>query len=1005
MKKAFFPLVLLIFTASGFAGLIYESIWSHYLKLFLGHAAYAQTLVLAIFMGGMAVGAWWCSRISARWKDPLFAYGIIEALIGLAALAFHWVFNAVTDYAFAQVIPAIGNPAGVQAFKWTLAAALILPQSILLGMTFPLLTAGVVRLRPERAGHAVAMLYFTNSLGAGVGVLASGFYFIEAAGLPGTLIASGIINLGVAGAVMLLPGRARPAAAAWSAAAAPAQAAAANPRTVRLLLAVAALTGASSFMYEIGWIRMLALVLGSSTHAFELMLSAFILGLAFGGFWVRKRIDATGDTMRLLGFVQLAMGIAALATLPVYGGSFYAMQWLVQSLTPSEGGYAAFNIASHGIAMAVMFPAAFCAGMTLPLLTKTLLRLGAGERAIGQVYAANTAGSIAGILAAVHIGLPLLGVKGLIMAGAAIDLALAVVLLGLAPVRLRHAYAALAATVAVVAVAATAGFRLDAHHMASGVYRLGGLLSDQTKLLMHEDGKTTTVSVTLHNDLYSLRNNGKSDGSVSADANKERTGDEVTMTLVAALPLLMMPEARHVANIGFGTGVTAHALLAGERLEVLDTIEIEPAVVRGARHLLPHNERAFNDPRSRVHIEDAKTFFSTQNARYDIIVSEPSNPWVSGVAGLFSLEFYRHVRRHLKEGGLFVQWIQLYEFSPQLLASAVAALSPAFSDYEIWIANEGDLIVVAANGGRVPDLKAAALSHPPMAATLGRINIRNLDDLNLHRIGGRRTMEAYFGSFGAEPNSDFFPLIDLHAAKARFMRAMAMGVHGLSDAPLPLLDLFEPGHFPRPAALAKGGRPGGLRRPVLVEHAAYARDYVLRGDASLLTRVAPEPAAALSMVRLGFVECRTSGLAPTVARDSLFQFARLTAAHLPKEEAAALWRTLEASPCARKIDASLSRWLGLYVAIAARDAAGMASRAGAILETETDLAPEGRAYALAALMAGRIVSGDRGAAAKAFQQHRKALKPSPVWQPVFTFLQGHAVGPIRASASPGSDNL
>src|SRR5688572_14058939 len=451
MKKAFFPIVLLAFAASGFAGLIYESVWSHYLKLFLGHAAYAQTLVLAIFMGGMALGAWWCSRISGRWRDLLLAYALIEALIGLAALAFHAVFNGATAFAFDHVIPALGAPLAVQAFKWTLAAVLILPQSVLLGMTFPLLTAGVVRVRPDRSGHTIAMLYFTNSLGAGVGVLASGFYFIPEAGLPGTLIASGMINLAVAGAVILLPRRTASAGVAFQADR-PVVLSTENARRVRLLLVVAALTGASSFMYEIGWIRMLALVLGSSTHAFELMLSAFILGLAFGGLWVRRRIDTTGDTMRLLGFVQLAMGIAALATLPVYGGSFYAMQWLVNSLARTETGYAAFNVVSHAIALAVMFPAAFCAGMTLPLITKTLLGLGSGERGIGQVYAANTAGSIVGVLAAVHLGLPLLGVKGLIIAGAAIDLALAIVLLGAMPGIRRHAYAAGAVVLSIALV-------------------------------------------------------------------------------------------------------------------------------------------------------------------------------------------------------------------------------------------------------------------------------------------------------------------------------------------------------------------------------------------------------------------------------------------------------------------------------------------------------------------------------------------------------------------------
>src|SRR5262245_41332160 len=147
-------LLFLLFTASGFAGLIYESIWSHYLKLFLGHAAYAQTLVLAIFMGGMAAGAWLASRCSSRWKDLLLAYALIEAAIGVISLVFHPLFVAATAFAFDSVVPALGSPLAVQIFKWSLAAALILPQSVLLGMTFPLMTGGVLRVAPARSGYA-----------------------------------------------------------------------------------------------------------------------------------------------------------------------------------------------------------------------------------------------------------------------------------------------------------------------------------------------------------------------------------------------------------------------------------------------------------------------------------------------------------------------------------------------------------------------------------------------------------------------------------------------------------------------------------------------------------------------------------------------------------------------------------------------------------------------------------------------------------------------------------
>jgi hypothetical protein len=174
------------------------------------------------------------------------------------------------------------------------------------------------------------------------------------------------------------------------------------------MLGVAALTGAASFIYEIGWIRMLSLVLGSSTHAFELMLSAFILGLAFGGLWIKRRIDDIAAPEKFLGVVQVAMGLLALATLVVYGRTFELMQWLFGVLARNDSGYAMFNLGSHLIALVVMFPAAFCAGMTLPLITHALLQRGAGERAIGAVYAANTVGAIVGVFAAVHVGLPAL---------------------------------------------------------------------------------------------------------------------------------------------------------------------------------------------------------------------------------------------------------------------------------------------------------------------------------------------------------------------------------------------------------------------------------------------------------------------------------------------------------------------------------------------------------------------------------------------------------------------
>jgi len=198
MSRKYLYAILFIFTVSGFSGLIYESIWTHYLKLFLGHAAYAQTLVLAIFMGGMACGSWMCSRYSARWNNLLLGYALAEGLIGFCALLFHTVFDQAVQISYTGILPLFDSAVVANTYKWTLSALLILPQSMLLGMTFPLMSAGIIRLAPQKTGRILALLYFTNSMGAAIGVLASGFLLIRFLGLPWTIRLAGLINIAVA---------------------------------------------------------------------------------------------------------------------------------------------------------------------------------------------------------------------------------------------------------------------------------------------------------------------------------------------------------------------------------------------------------------------------------------------------------------------------------------------------------------------------------------------------------------------------------------------------------------------------------------------------------------------------------------------------------------------------------------------------------------------------------------------------------------------------------------
>ncbi len=979
----------LLFTVSGFAGLIYESIWTHYLKLYLGHAAYAQSLVLAVFMGGMALGAAGCARFSSRLRSPLAAYALVEAVIGLAALGFHETFVALTDWSFAVLLPALGAEGSVLGAKLALACLLILPQSVLLGATFPLMSAGLVRAHPAASGESVAMLYFTNSLGAALGVLASGFVLIAWVGLPGTLRTAGVINLALAAIVWVL---ARP----LRAGALEARPGI-EPGFLTLLLAASFLTGVASFIYEISWIRMLSLVLGASTHAFELMLSTFILGLALGGYAVRRRVDRAASPERLLGWVQVAMGLAALATLPVYDRSFELMELLMQGMARNDAGYALFNLSGQAIAALVMLPATFCAGMTLPLITGALLRQGAGESAIGRVYAANTVGAIAGVLFALHVGLPVLGLKGALIAGAVLDAALGLYLLHRFAASRAQLVPAAAACAALFAVAALA-FELDANKLTAGVYRHGELASSRDATVLYaKDGKTATVHLVKYSAATSIRTNGKSDGSINLEgtADTDRGSDEITMVLTGALPLALKPEAKSAAVIGIGTGLTTHTLLQSLDIERVETVEIEAAMVEAARGFRPRNSAAFADPRGTIIIEDAKTFFAAHRRRYDIIVSEPSNPWVSGVSSLFTREFYRRIASHLAPGGVLVQWFQLYEIDPGLVASVMRALGAEFAHYAVYAPSNHDVLIVASAAPLPPAPLARVFEHPGLAKELWTVHVLSAGDLDARYLGNRATLEPLFESYAARANSDYFPVLDLNAARHRFTERSATGIVAMTLAPVPVLELLEP-RFERraPNPLHKGAY--AFERIEQTRQARYARDFLVRLAPPVPQDIPPQLQKDLEVVQLRLLACREAQRFD-VWLHSLLRIAELVNAVLPAPETAALWTRIGASSCLGTLYDFQRRWIALFAAVGVRDARSMATHATALLEDTHNLGADAREYLLLAGMSGAIAAGRPEQALALWQAQAPHLR-GVLAQPVFRLLRCHAQRAACAAA-------
>ena len=814
-------LLTLVFILSGAAGLIYESIWSRYLGLFVGHSAYAQVIVLVIFLGGMSIGATVASKRSARLAEPLLWYAIVELVIGLLGLVFHDAFGVVSALAYDTVFPALAGGPLLVVVKWLIAALLILPQSVLLGATFPLMTAGLLRrLGRDHAdptassGRMIGVLYFANSIGAAVGVLVAGFWLIGAVGLQGTLLTAAMVNIVVAvvtyvalqamrssetepdeievamDAVVLGP----PDVALDTAPARTPTPAVAGLWT--LLLGVSFGTAVASFIYEIAWIRMLALVLGSATHAFELMLSAFILGLALGALWIRRRADTERDPIRLLGLVQVAMGTLAIATLAVYGLSFHWMASLIEALDENATGYRFYNLARYGISLAVMLPPTFCAGVTLPLITRMLLGAGHGERAIGAVYAWNTLGSIVGVAAAALWLMPLLGLKLLLVTGGAIDIALGVLLLWERE-RARPEVKGTAMIAAIAGALVIAGSLIapsfDPGILSSGVFRYGTVPERGTReILFYEDGRTASVSVRLGSDSgYSLATNGKPDASISrywfdepptVDSLKSPLGgDESTQVLLPLITLAHVPRAKQAAVIGHGSGITSHLLLGSEYLDELVTIDIEPQMIEASKLFRPANLRAYDDPRSHFVHDDAKSYFAASAKRYDLILSEPSNPWVSGVSGLFTDEFYARVRTYLTPDGVFGQWLHLYEIDDALVLDVLAALHRNFRSYAVYLTNDVDILVVASNAERLQAPDWSVAQYTDIALDLARFVPITPEALDATILMTRAELAPLLDSF-PDVNSDFRPVLDLGAERTRFLRQSAAGFLGLSTS-------------------------------------------------------------------------------------------------------------------------------------------------------------------------------------------------------------------------------
>ncbi|MBF0352765.1 MAG: fused MFS/spermidine synthase [SAR324 cluster bacterium] len=786
-----------LFVVSGFVGLIYESLWSRYLKLFLGHSFYGQILTLSIFMGGLGIGSFLAGRLCRNIRNPFYVYAAIELLVGVSGFVFHGIYLVCTQWFYEAANVYFSSFWFANLTKVLISMLMTLPTAILLGMTFPFITVGVIRVSRDEGRSSLPVLYFTNSLGAAIGILATSYLLIPEMGTIGTLAIAGSSNVLIALMFYFIAKKADKIIGpkiteSFSGAESHKEISHELPdqRTIGLWLLISGLTGFSSFIYEVGWIRLLGLLLGSSTHSFDIMISAFILGLALGGGYARKLIDSSRNIAHTLAFIQILMGAFALSSIYFYEPFFYAISDSHSVFRKTELAYPVYSIFKYLICLLMMAPTSFFAGMTLPLITYYLINFTRNEKYTGFVYGWNTIGAILGASLGGLLLLPNFQIKYTIASGALIDIGLGLVLLGAYKLSRWKFIATLC--VSVLVFIPVLHIKLDPNLTTIGVFR-GKLNAGDFHQILVKDGKTATISFTFNPFRSMIATNGKVDASIGLKGTISE--DEYTQAAAAFVPMAAMNQPYDAAMIGLGSGMSAHYLLSDPLLKHLDLIEIEEQMYELAKNFYPYNRNVYDSPKIRPIFDDAKTYFYQANRQYDLIISEPSNPWVSGVSSLFTEEFYEHIQRFLKPEGLLVQWVHGYSFNTELMLTIIKALDNRFPYAKIYLAGEANYVIVAGN----TDFNLDAIDRFEREPEIAQEFLKFKGDTRLfgpqNFIVSTQSLRPILED--VNPNSYFFPLVDNSAEKALFLSQEVDLFWSFINAISFYQEILEPENFSR----------------------------------------------------------------------------------------------------------------------------------------------------------------------------------------------------------------
>jgi len=763
-------MVLALFFGSGATALVYEVVWAKFLANMFGSTIYAQTVVLAVFMGGLALG----NRIFGGWSDrmrqPVKAYGVLEIVIGIYAFLFP-AFDRFIDRVFIIAGTPIAEHAGwLLLLKGVLSAVLLLGPTILMGGTLPLLVAWLQKYYPD-AGRRSARFYSVNSLGAVAGAALAGFWLVQNFGMVMTMQITAIVNLVVGTLAILISRHHALEQTEKTATNAADETPATNSGTLRWAGVIVALTGGVSMGIEVLASRSLALIFGSSLQSFAVVLISFILGIGLGSAWIASPRSRKNSSERII--VLLLCFAAAWVTLLVFNIERWVDFYRIArtGLGRTEIGYDYQIMLNTAIALVILGVPAACVGAVLPLMIRAMSAGGEllGSK-VGRLLTWNTLGAVCGTLLTGFVLMPVIGLRD----------AFGVLALVLGLLALVIAWSERGRLILLPALVATLSVSLFIFGgenwqsvMSSGIFRIWETKFDarlmplrklHIKTLFYKDAPDATVSVEAVDGIVGpesigLRINGKPDAGTDVDVGNQ--------LLLAHLPLLVKPDAKDVFVLGMGSGITAGAVLAYpiNRLDIAENCE---PVVTAARIFEGWNQHVLDNPRTHVWREDARTVLKLHAQLYDVIITEPSNPWTVGVGSVFSREFYEIAASRLKPGGIVAQWFHVYEVNDDIVRLVLRTFNSVFPYIEVWDTGIGDIVILGSQQPwqTGPDVFRQGFAIDRVRTDMWMIDMQTPEALMARQLASQRTGFAIAGDGPIQ--SDMFPILEYAAPKAFF---------------------------------------------------------------------------------------------------------------------------------------------------------------------------------------------------------------------------------------------